>query len=146
MDKRTGKKSKTIIGPKYDRGVFGISLSSANAVIPDYPVFSLSHLMTGYSVNDCNKEQKAHFISKLAKMAHQTWDDLENSSHWSGAGFEKIAKESFKVSLPKIITEDVQKLYVMRFKEEYRMIGNRSDNVYYITHIELDKSAYNHGS
>jgi hypothetical protein len=145
MDRHTGKKPKSIKSPQYDSGTLGIALGSANAPKIDYPIFCFRHLINGYSLDGCNKEQKAHFVSKLAKMAQQTWDDLDGADHWSGSGFEKIPKDQIKGRLPAIVTEDVEKLYVMRFNgKHYRMIGHRSDHIYYLTHVDITLSAYGH--
>jgi len=143
MDRRHPPKQK-LKGGKLNEGQIKVA-DSVNARKIDYPIFCFKHLMSGYKLDDCSLEQKAYFISKLVKMAQQTWQTLMTSDHKSGAGFELIPKEQMKVTFPSIITEDVQKIYVMRFNgDNYRILGNRSDEVYHITHIDVNLSAYKH--
>lgn len=146
MRHRNGKKTK-IKQPGYDKGNLGVSLSSATPQKTfDYPIFCLKHLINGYTLQECSKELKSSFATKLYMMAQQTWTDLETKDHKSG-GFEGIPREQIKAKLPDIVTEDVSKLHVMRFNGKTgRIIGLRSDHILHITHIEIDKSAYNHGN
>jgi len=147
MDRRTGAKSKRPKPPEPDRGNNRFKLTSASAQRFDYPIFCLKHLVTGYTLRECDKKLSSLFASKLYFMAQQTWINLENGDHKSGAGFEQIPKEQFKMRMPAIVTEDVSKLHVMRFNgKSGRIVGLRSDEVLHITHIEIDKSAYDHGS
>lgn len=143
MDRHRPLKKK-IKGGGLNQGQIRVA-DSVNAPKLDYPVFCFKHLINGYKLDICTNEQKSFFVSKLVKMAQQTWQTLMTADHKSGAGFELLPKSQIKGTLPSIITEDVSKVYVMRFNgTSYRMIGHRSDEIYHITHIDVNLSAYKH--
>lgn len=112
----------------------------------DYPVFSFRHLVSGYTIDDClDKQERSDLLGKLSVMSQKTWSILDTSDHLHGGGFEKIPRKKIKTPLPAIMTEDIDKLYVMRFNGlSSRIIGFRSQNVYHVTHIDTKLSAYNH--
>lgn len=119
--------------------------SSVDAPRIDYPVFCFRHLVRGYAICDCDKEQKAHLIDKLSVMTQKTWQDLNFGYNKKGAGFEKIPVNQFLAQIPKIVTDDVSKLWVIRFNNmNHRIIGLRKENIYHITHIDVDLTAYKH--
>lgn len=142
------KPKKAELLPVKLSGNSGLPLSpSANQVASEYPVFCLRHLYRGFTINDCDKVQKACLVEKLSRMAQCSWYQLETGSHWTGAGFEKLPKSSMNVGLPSIVTDDVGKLHSMRFGgSKYRLIGIRSGGVFHITHVDVELKAYPHGS
>lgn len=111
----------------------------------DYPLFCFKHILSGYKVDDCEEAQKALLLSKMAKMSQQTWQVLMTSDHLSGSGLESIPVSQFTASMPAIITQDVNKLHVMRFGgTSHRLIGHRRGGIFHITHVDVNLTAYPH--
>jgi len=149
MGDRRGDRKKNfrkIKSPEVYKGNSDIKLASSyNVPIIDYPIFCFKHLLGGYSLKDCDKDAKAHLLDKIEMMTQKTWNDLFISDHYSGAGFETIPTKQFSTSMPLIVTQDVDKLYVIRFNgKSHRLIGMRSGHIFHITHIDLNLSAYSH--
>ncbi len=149
VDKHSNKKysASRLKNPPTNSGSRVKLTSSYSVPVIDYPIFSFKYLVSGYGVNDCNdKQAKSDLLGKLYVMSQKTWTDLEIGNHKSGAGFEKIPRKQFKTSLPVVVTEDIDKLYSMRFNSlSSRLIGFRSSHIFHITHIDTNLSSYKHG-
>ncbi len=147
-DKRGNRKRelRKFKSPDVYRGNSSVKLtSSVGAQQIDYPIFSFKHIVGGYGVDCCNKQEKCDLLGKLNVMSQKTWGELMRGSHESGAGFEKIPKNQIKSSLPGLITEDVSELYSIRFNSlSSRLIGHKSDHIFHITHIDVKLKAYEH--
>ena len=112
----------------------------------DYIVFSLKNLVSGYDLKSskCAEYIRSQLILKLQTLCCNTWSTLFTKNKQSG-GMEIIKKESFKVSLPTCITEDIDHLYVLRFNSQNaRLIGYRLDNVFQAIFVDVDLSTYKH--
>lgn len=119
--------------------------SSVNAPKINYPMFSFKYIITDFDTSKCDYKQKAALIDKLMIMTQKTWLELLTSNYKSGAGFELMPKKQIRAKLPEIITDDVDKLHVIRFGgRKYRLIGHKSDHIFYVTHIDTKLSAYDH--
>lgn len=146
-DKHGNKKRqlKKLKSPDFYNGASVKLASSVSVQQIDYPVFSFKHIVSGYGVDECDKQAKCDLLGKLNVMSQKTWGELMRGSHQSGAGFEKISRNQIKTSLPSTITEDVSELYSIRFNSlSSRLIGHRSDHIFHITHIDVGLKAYNH--
>ncbi|MDB5163935.1 MAG: hypothetical protein JWS12_553 [Candidatus Saccharibacteria bacterium] len=144
MDRRHPPKPKKMKGVSFNQSQVRVA-ESASAHKSDHPIFCLRYLVNGYDLEKCDKEQAHFFVKKLANMAQLSWTALLLGDHKSGLGFEPLPKDQIKAPLPAIVTKDITSMQVIRFKRDYRIIGFRSDDTYRITHIELDRSAYDHG-
>lgn len=110
----------------------------------DNIVFSFQSLQNGYDLNhkSLTKENKVQLLKKLVEISKTTWNSLILKDKKSG--FELIDK-SIITGLPNVVTEDISKLYILRFaSQDCRIIGFRQDNVYHILYIDPDLSLYRH--
>lgn len=112
----------------------------------DYVVFSFMYLQKNYGLDHkrLTKNHKIQLLNKLVKITSVTWLQLELKNKRDG-GLERISKKCFKKPLPSVITDDIDKLCVLRFaSQECRLIGFRRGNIFYILFIDPDLSLYDH--
>ena len=106
------------------------------------PVFSLQYLQNGYSLAECDKEEAAAFAQMLGKLSQMKWADIKTSSR-HGLGFEKIARNALKVSIPNHVTEDVN-FIAFRFSGMKPMVGYREGVIFHILWLDRLFSLYDH--
>ena len=112
----------------------------------DYFIFSFRYLQKDYGLDHkrLTKEYKLQLLSKLIRTTNMTWLQLELKNKRDG-GLEKIPKNCLKKSLPSVVSDDIDKLYVLRFaSQECRLIGFRRGNIFFVLFIDPDLSLYNH--
>ena len=103
------------------------------------PIFSFRHMNFGGKncLSHCDKLSKASMIKKLLQLSQLTWSQILSSSKKS-YGKENIPRKQFKVSLPRVLTPDVQSLMVFRFSKSERMAGIRQNDIYDILVVGAD--------
>ena len=107
------------------------------------PKFCLRHMRKGYSVADCEQDERAAFASRLFELSQLTWNQIFSAGR-HGQGFEKISQESIRDQIPIEITEDV-KLVAFRCVGKAPMVGYRtSDGVLSIVWIDREFELYSH--
>lgn len=104
------------------------------------PIFSLGKMVSGYSVEDCEKDEKAAFAMALYKLSKLTWAELCSAPH-DGLGYEKI--KFLKVKTPLCVKEDTT-IIAFRFYGKKTMIGFRIRQVFNILYLDRDFSVYKH--
>jgi hypothetical protein len=107
-------------------------------------VFSFQFLQKKYDLDNksLSKDNKIQLLKKLVGISKTSWSSLVLKDKKSG--FERLNKNAIS-SLPSIITDDIDKLYVLRFaSQECRLIGFRQGNIYHILYIDPDLSLYKH--
>lgn len=112
----------------------------------DYFIFSFRYLHKDYGLEHKNltKYYKLQLLSRLVRTTNMTWLQLELKNKKDG-GIERIPKECLKKSLPYVVTDDIDKLYVLRFaSQQCRLIGFRRGNIFFVLFIDPDLSLYNH--
>lgn len=108
------------------------------------PMFSLRYLVSGYSVSDCQPDDKAAFAETLAKLSKLTWAQIKQAPR-HGLGCEKIARNAIRGGMPPHLTKDVD-LIALRFNGRKAMVGYRDRALYYVLWLDHDFSVDNHGS
>lgn len=106
------------------------------------PVFCFEHMVSGYCVNSCTKDEKAHLADALFKRSQMTWAELRQA-HKMGLGYEKISRNSLKKSVPTAIKEDVQ-IIAFRFAAKAPMVGFRDKEVFRVIWLDRAFDLYNH--
>ncbi|HTE21806.1 MAG TPA: hypothetical protein VK674_02085 [Candidatus Limnocylindria bacterium] len=146
MAKQKGRKPpKKIKRPELNQGVLVSPTSAINTPVDGYPIFCFKHLVKGYTLDECQKNDKVNFIGKLIYMTQKSWRQLMLDAYKSGAGFETIKKHQIKTALPTIVTEDVSTLYCIKFNtKKSRILGHKSGNIFHVTHIDVSCTAYDH--
>lgn len=104
------------------------------------PLFGLSHLARGFTIADCERDEKAALADLLGEMSRRTWHDLILGSR-RGTGFEKIARASINVGIPAIVTDDVQ-LLAIRISQRSRLIGFRAGAVFQAVWVDPRHRVY----
>jgi len=107
------------------------------------PIFSLEFMVDGYCVHSCQKDQKAHFAMALYKRSKLTWKELRLAPR-DGLGYEKIARNALKVSIPAKVTEDVD-MIAFRCIGQAPMVGFKLGRIFHILWIDKNFTLYNHG-
>jgi len=108
------------------------------------PLFSLERLQSGnYCLSNLEKDDKAAFADSIFKRKNVTWNQIQQMDR-HGLGYEKIAVNSIKTSVPKFITEEQSNLIAFRFHGLKPMVGYRSKNVFYVLWFDHDFTVYNH--
>ena len=110
----------------------------------DAIVFSFQFLQNEYGLDrkSLTKDNKIQLLKKLVAVSKTTWNALVLKP--KSSGFELLDKSAVS-PLPPVVTDDIQKLYVLRFaSQDCRLVGFRQDNVYHILYIDSDLSLYNH--
>jgi len=119
------------------------STTSTNNSQLEPPVFCLRYLTKGYSLSDCQKEEKAAFADTLERLSNLTWSQIFSAGR-RGCGFEKISRSSIKSSVPPHVTDDVV-FIAFRFCAKAPMVGYREDSIFRIVWIDRDFTLYDHG-
>lgn len=106
------------------------------------PVFSLSGIVTGYCITDCEKDEKLAFVDHLRRLSQLTWRDLRFAPR-HGLGYEKIARNSINVGIPTNISEEVN-FISFRFHGEKAMVGYKVSNIFHIVWLDRSFKVYDH--
>lgn len=108
----------------------------------EFPLFSFQYLDKTHGLDSCNKDEKAALVSTLYKLSQLSWKDLRNAPR-HGVGYEKIDRNSFRVAIPKHITEDVN-IIAFRFSGKKPMIGYRDKAIFHIIWLDRSFEVYDH--
>lgn len=112
----------------------------------DTLVFSFRDLQDEYDFSQdcCTDQVRKDLLSSLRRLSQTTWDDLITRDKKNG-GSELINKSEIKAGLPSFITDDYEKLIVVRFNSQSsRLIGYRQGNVFYVLFIDVKLTLYDH--
>jgi hypothetical protein len=109
----------------------------------EHPVFCLKYLdRKYYCLSVCTKEEKAAFADTLDRLSQLTWTEISKSSR-HGLGYEKIARNSIRATIPKHVEDDVI-FIAFRFYGKAPMVGYRKDAIFHILWIDRDFTLYQH--
>jgi len=108
------------------------------------PVFCFRYLDKTHGLDSCDKDEKAALVSTLYELSQLSWRELRRAPR-HGLGYEIIARKSFRVSIPKHITEDVN-LIAFRFSGLKPMVGYRDEGIFRIIWLDRSFKVYDHGS
>ena len=59
------------------------------------PIFCLRHVVEGWGVRDCTRDDQAAFALTVERLSRLTWQQIRNAPR-HGAGTEKIFRQSLK--------------------------------------------------
>lgn len=110
----------------------------------DSIAISFQYLQDRYGIENrkLDKDKKVQLLKKLVYITKSTWSELV--LHNKKGGFEMLRKTVFN-NLPSVVTEDIDKLYVLRFaSQKCRLVGFRQGVIYYVLYIDPDLSLYEH--
>ena len=111
-------------------------------------LFSLRHIQNGkYCFSQLDQKQKSDFADALFRCKDFTWNDYHQNSKQK-LGCELLSFDCLKIaSKPICITEDLDKVIVIRFSDnDGRIVGFREQNIYYVLWIDCRFELYDHGS
>jgi hypothetical protein len=108
------------------------------------PHFSFEYLDDQYGLSGCNKDERSCLLDKLRILGTTPWAELITTARHKH-GTETIPKGQINGKLPKIITDDVQKVLAFRFQGMKPMVGHRIDRTFYIIWIDSKFKLYDHG-
>lgn len=117
----------------------------------DYPVFSFKHITTNNTYN-IKYFKKTREKAKAYGALFYTMDTLQNRSWLESMnldkrkGFETIPYKALNFS-PKnfTLTKDDKLLVVRFYRDKYRIIGMKEDNIFHVFGFDFNYSAYDHG-
>lgn len=116
--------------------------------LPNYdlepPVFSFRYLDKTHGLDSCDKEEKAALVSTLYKLSQLSWRELRLAPR-HGVGYEIIDRNSFRVPIPKHISENVD-LIAFRFSGLKPMVGYRDEAIFHIVWLDRSFEVYDHGN
>lgn len=107
------------------------------------PIFCLRHVVTGWGISDCERDDQAAFACTVERLSRLTWKEIRNAPH-HGAGTEKIRRTSLRAKVPARITDDVEFL-ALRFSGKKAMIGFRSNEIFHVVWLDRSFRLYDHG-
>ncbi|CAD5935351.1 hypothetical protein PCC9214_01564 [Planktothrix tepida] len=108
------------------------------------PVFCLRYLDKTHGLDSCDQDEKAALVSTFYKLSQLSWRELRRAPR-HGLGYEIIDRKSFRVTIPKHITEDVN-LIAFRFSGLKPMVGYRDEAIFRIIWLDKSFKVYDHGS
>ena len=108
-----------------------------------HPAFSFEHMMPGFDVEDCEKDDRAALSLKLLKLGKMTWAQIKQCPR-HGMGFETLDRKSIKAGIPPFITPEVR-LLAFRFSGMKAMVGYRIGRTFFIVWLDRNFSLYDHG-
>jgi len=107
-----------------------------------HPAFCFEYnSVSGYRVEDLEKEDKIHLIDKIYRLCKMNWKDIR-TSHRHTVGTEKIPLKS--IPRPKDLPPELTHLEAFRFNGKKPMLGFRKHEIYYVVIIDKDYTAYKH--
>lgn len=125
-------KSKRIKQPQIDDSV---SISKTTEV--DYPIFCFKYFQHK-TLKPCTEKQVKNFFERLSKLGQLGWSEIKRSGRHE-YGWELLPKKSIKCELPRIVTPEVEKVYVFRYNNDNNpFIALRSGSVLHILLIEAN--------
>ena len=113
---------------------------------PDHspPNFRLRGMKNGFSTEDCEKDERASFASRLYQLSRSKWSELRQMPR-HGQGFETIPRNAINDGIPSEITDDIT-ILAFRFHGKAPMVGYRSrDGVFDIVWLDRSFTLYDHG-
>ncbi len=90
-----------------------------------------------------SREQKACFADAMFRRRELSWQHIKSAPR-HGLGFEKIARNSIRASMPKFITEEVKHFLAFRFEGMRAMVGFRDLEIFYVLWFDHDFTLYKH--
>jgi hypothetical protein len=134
-------KGRTIPTPKPTTGT---RVGTHDAPTTDWqespPAFCLRYMVAAYSVDSCNKDEKAALADAMWRRSRLTWKELR-SAHRHGLGGETI--KSINRPRPSVVTEDVT-LLAFRFSGPKAMVGFRVGRIFHVIWLDHDFTVYDH--
>lgn len=106
------------------------------------PIFSLEHMVRGFCVASCDRDDKAAFADALHKRSQLTWIQLKQAPR-HGLGSEKIEHSSLRVGKPLCLTEDTP-ILAFRFSGMKPMIGYRDGRIFNVLWLDIRRDVYDH--
>lgn len=107
-------------------------------------MFCLQHCRCkGYSLPDCERDERAAFASTLDRLSQLTWNQIRNAPR-HGSGSEKIARGAIRAAIPPSVKEDAS-LLALRFDGMKPMVGYKDGRVFHILWLDRDFTLYDHG-
>lgn len=137
-------KIKSTRNPKNKKGNIKLTESVPYADNLNYPIFCFRHLIKSHDLDQCNDSEKKQFVSQLVLLSNLSWDDIRLSPR-HGMGYERISKKSLRISIPSIVTDDVDHLLSLRFDGMKCFLGMRVRSVFHVIAIDRSFDCYNHG-
>lgn len=107
------------------------------------PIFSLHYLQKSHCLSDCDKDEKSAFADTLHKLSQLTWNEIISSPR-HGVGYERIARNAIKASIPAHLQADIN-LIAFRFCAKAPMVGYREENIFHVLWIDRAFTLYDHG-
>lgn len=108
----------------------------------EHPIFCLRFLHKDFSLEQCDKNEKAALVEQIYKLSLMTWSEIMMAPR-HGIGSEKISRNSIKPSINKNFTED-EAILALRFCGMKPMVGIKRDNIFYILFLDTKFTLYNH--
>ena len=107
------------------------------------PVFSFYKIQDGYSINDCEINEKVSLLTKISKISMHSWIELKSLDK-HGEGCEVLKNlGSLKCSIPSTVPQDAT-LIIFRFHDTKPMIGYREKSIFHIIWLDRKLSLYKH--
>lgn len=106
------------------------------------PKFSFEHLRKTHCISNCEKDEKVALIDRMHELSQMTWQQIQQAPR-HGQGCEIIGRNSMKVGIPDVITEDTN-ILAFRFFGKAPMVGFRQDDVFYLVWLDRDFTVYTH--
>jgi hypothetical protein len=128
--------------PETPRGRIKPSAEGTGSTDGVGPVFCLRHLVVGWRISDCERDDQAAFALTVEKLSKMSWLEIRNAPR-HGSGTEKISRTSLNVAVPESITEDVQFL-ALRFSGMKPMVGYRSNEIFHVVWLDPAFKLYDH--
>jgi hypothetical protein len=122
-----------------------IKTHEASGETPDRqrPTFCFEHMVDGYCVPSCNKEQKAALADALFERSRLTWGEIRQAGR-TGQGYEKLARSALKRPVPPRVKPDAD-IIGFRFWSKARMVGYRDGTVFRVIWLDIHFDLYDHG-
>lgn len=104
-----------------------------------YPSFSFHHTVNKYTMEDCDKDEKALILSAMWRASRRTW--LEFFAAGKVSGLETIPSTALKKPLPTGVS-GADKVLVFRFRKKGRVIGYKSGGVFEVIWLDANHEIY----
>jgi hypothetical protein len=103
----------------------------------EHPLFCFRYLVKGWSISDCDQQQKSALADALLQLSQLTWMQIKLAPK-HGSGSELIPRAQIKSSAPSRFTENVERFMALRFFGKAALVGHRDGHVLHL--IWLDRN------
>jgi hypothetical protein len=118
-------------------------LDKLRTLLNNHPVFCFQFLQRGFTIDDCNQQQRAVFIKRICDLSGLKWSQIQIEPR-DGIGAEKMPYATITARKPDWITRDSEFLSFRFCGDRCRFLGFQNDFIFHVIYIDPNLRSYRH--